>query len=132
MGGAKRESTNNLLYLESVPHDWLLPKCKILIHHGGAGTISATLRAGIPQIVVPFMADQPFWGSRVNVIGVAPQPIRVNQLSVEKMVSAIVEAESKDILERAQVTGQAIRSENGVINAVHLVELYAMMFRESA
>ena len=128
-GIAKRESTSDSLYLESAPHDWLLPKCKILIHHGGAGTTSAALRAGIAQIVVPFMADQPFWGSRVNVIGVAPKPIRVNQLSVEKMVRAMTEAESKDILERTQVTGQAIRGEDGVMNAVMLIESYAMLFQ---
>ena len=131
-GSTKRKSTSDLLYLESAPHDWLLPKCKMLIHHGGAGTTSSTLRAGIPQIVVPFMADQPFWGSRVHAVGVATKPIRVNQLSMEKMVSAIAEAESKDILERAQVIGQAIRSEDGVMNAVKLIESYVLMFNESA
>ena len=121
----KRELTSDLLYLESAPHDWLLPKCKMLIHHGGAGTTSAGLRAGIPQVVVPFMADQPFWGSRVHAVGVAPKPIRVNQLSVEKMVSAIAEAESKVILERVQVIGQDIRGEDGVMNAIKLIESYA-------
>jgi len=131
-GSAKRESTSELLYLESAPHDWLLPKCKVLIHHGGAGTTSAALRAGIPQIVVPFMADQPFWGSRVHVVGVATKPIRVKRLSVEKMVNAIAKAESKNILERAQVTGQEIRSEDGVMNAVKLIESYADVFNESA
>jgi sterol 3beta-glucosyltransferase len=131
-GSMKRESTNNLLYLESVPHDWLLPKCKMIIHHGGAGTTSAGLRAGIPQVIVPFMADQPFWGSRVHVVGVGPKPILVRKISMEKMVSAMVEAESKFILERAQATGQIIRSEDGVMNAVKLIELYAVAFHESA
>ncbi len=131
-GSMYHESTSDLLYLESAPHDWLLPKCKMLIHHGGAGTTSAGLRAGIPQVVVPFMADQPFWGNRVHAIGVAPRAINVNQLSVEKMVSAIAEAKSKVILERAQVTGQVIRGEDGVMNAVDLIESYAMKFHESA
>lgn len=131
-GSAKRESTSDLLYLESAPHDWLLPKCKILIHHGGAGTTSAGLRAGIPQIVVPFMADQPFWGNRVHTSGVAPKPIPVKQLSVGKMVIAIAEAETKGILEYAQVVGQKVRSEDGVMTAVKLIELYNMMFHESA
>lgn len=130
-GSVKRESMNDLLYLDAVPHDWLLPKCKMIIHHGGAGTTSAGLRAGIPQVVVPFMADQPFWGSRVHEIGVGPKPIRVSQLSVEKMVSAMVEAESKVVLERAQVTGQKIRSEEGVMNAVKLIESCAAVFHES-
>lgn len=130
-GSAKRESTSDLLYLESAPHDWLLPKCKLLIHHGGAGTTSAALCAGVPQVVVPFMADQPFWGSRVHAIGVAPKPMRVSQLSVEKMVSAIVEAESKAVLEHAQMMGQEIRSEEGVANAVRLIESYVAAFSES-
>ena len=131
-GSVKRESTSDLLYLESALHDWLLPKCKMIIHHGGAGTTSAGLRSGIPQIVVPFMADQPFWGSRVHAVGVAPDPIRVNRLSVEEMVRSIAKAESKIILERAQLIGQRIRSEDGVMNAVKLIESYAMVFNESA
>lgn len=130
-GSVHRESTSELLYIESAPHDWLLPKCKMLIHHGGAGTTSAGLRAGIPQVVVPFMADQPFWGSRVHAIGVAPKPIRVRQLSVEGMVGAMVVAESKGILERAQVIGQGIRGEEGVMNAVKLIETYADEFSKS-
>jgi sterol 3beta-glucosyltransferase len=130
-GSMHHESTGDLLYLESAPHDWLLPKCKILIHHGGAGTTSAALHAGIPQIVVPFMADQPFWGSRVHAIGIAPKPIRVNQLSVGKMVSAMAEAESKDFLEHAQIIGQEIRSDDGVMSAVKLIESYADAFTES-
>lgn len=127
-GSAHRESTSEFLYLESAPHDWLLPKCKMLIHHGGAGTTSAGLRAGVPQVVVPFMADQPFWGDRVHTVGVGPKPIRVNQLSVEKMASAMAEAETNVILERAQVTGQRIRSEEGVDTAVKLIESYVVEF----
>ena len=84
-------------------------------------------------MVVPFMADQPFWGSRVCAIGVVPKPtIRVHQLSVEKMVSAIAEAESKMILERAQVIGQDIRGEDGVMCAIDLIDSYDMKLHESA
>ena len=131
-GSTHRETTRDLLYLESAPHDWLLPKCKMIVHHGGAGTTSAALRAGIPQIVVPFMADQPFWGSRVNALGLAPKPIPVDQLSVERMVSAMVEAGSKAHLERAQATGQRIRDEDGVGEAVRLVESHAAEGLKSA
>lgn len=131
-GSAGLESSSDFLYLESSPHDWLLPKCKMLIHHGGAGTTSAALRAGIPQVVLPFMADQPFWGSRVHAIGVAPKPIRVNLLSVEKMASAILKAESRAFLERTQAVGQIIRGEDGVGNAAQLIESYAREFGESA
>lgn len=130
-GGVKQRSNDDLLSLESAPHDWLFPKCKMVIHHGGAGTTSAGLRAGIPAIVIPFTADQPFWGNRVHSIGVGPKPIRVNQLSVEKMVNAIAEAESKTTLERAQATGRELRGEDGVAKAVGLIETHAVRFNES-
>ena len=129
-GSVKCESSQDLLYLESVPHDWLFPKCKMVIHHGGAGTTSAGLRAGIPAIVIPYTADQPFWGNRIQAIGVGPKPILVNQLSADKMVSAIVEAESKFILERAQLTGQMIRGEDGVADAIAVIESHGSEYKK--
>jgi UDP:flavonoid glycosyltransferase YjiC (YdhE family) len=57
----KNTLSNDLFYLDAVPHQWLLPRCKMVIHHGGAGTTAAGLRAGIPNVVIPFAADQPFW-----------------------------------------------------------------------
>ena len=41
-----------------------------VVHHGGAGTTAAGLCAGIPTIVSPFLADQPYWGERVYALGV--------------------------------------------------------------
>lgn len=104
-GSVKSRSSKDLLYLESVPHDWLLPRCKMVIHHGGVGTTSAGLRVGIPNIVVPFTADQPFWGNRVNAIGVGPKPILVDKLSVENLTQAMVEADSNIIRKRALFFG---------------------------
>jgi sterol 3beta-glucosyltransferase len=126
--GVGNRSSKDLLYLEAVPHDWLLPRCKLAIHHGGAGTTSAGLRAGIPNIVVPFTADQPFWGKRVHVIGVGPKPILVKNLSVERLTHAIAEAESDALRERAQLIGQKIRTEDGVGEAVRLIEKYSNDF----
>ncbi len=129
--GVKNRSSNDLLYLESAPHDWLLPRCKMIIHHGGAGTTAAGLRAGIPNIVVPFIADQPFWGNRVHAMGVGSKPILVKNISVEKIMHAIAEAESNVVRDRAQIIGQSIRSEGGVKDAINLIEMYAAEFRSS-
>lgn len=131
-GGVIHQSSNDLLYLESAPHDWLLLKCKMIIHHGGAGTTSAGLRAGIPNVVVPFTADQPFWGNRVKFIGAGPNPILVKNLSVDKLILAIVEAEEDIICKRAQAIGQRIRSEDGVKDAVELIEAYCLDFKANA
>lgn len=130
-GGVKNRSSDDLLYLESAPHDWLLPRCKMIIHHGGAGTTSAGIRAGIPNIVIPFMADQPFWGNRVHAVGAGPKPILVKNISVNGLMQTIIEAESNVIRDRAQIVGQNIRSENGVEHAVLLIESYMSEFEKN-
>ena len=94
----------------------------MVVHHGGAGTTSAGLRAGIPNVVVPFTADQPFWGKRVRAIGGGPKPILVKNLSVKKLTRAMAEAGSDALHERAQAIGQEIRSEDGIGRAVKLIE----------
>ena len=126
--GIGHGSSKDVLYLEAVSHDLLLPRCKMVVHHGGAGTTAASLRAGTPNVVLPFTADQPFWGRRVHAIGAGPKPILVKNLSVEKLTWAMAEAESNVLRERAQAIGQEIRSEDGVGSAVKLIEKYANDF----
>lgn len=123
------QADDDLLYLKAVPHDWLLPRCKMVIHHGGAGTTSAGLRAGIPNIVVPFTADQPFWGGRVHSIGVGPKPILVKNLSVENLTRAIGDADGQFVHKRAQDLGQRIRIEDGVKVAIELIESHVSNWR---
>jgi sterol 3beta-glucosyltransferase len=126
----EKQESDDLIYLNEVPHDWLLPRCKMIVHHGGAGTTSAGLRAGIPDVVVPFTADQPFWGKRVHVIGAGPKPIPVNELSVTNLTYAIAEAEDTMLRERVQILGQSIRSENGVQYAARLITTYVSDFEK--
>ena len=124
----KHQSSERFLYLDAVPHDWLLPQCKMIVHHGGAGTISAGLQAGIPNIVVPFTVDQPFWGQKVHFIGAGPMPIPVKNLSTKKLTQAILEAETHAFRERAARIGHKIGSEDGVGVAVRLIERHSNKF----
>jgi sterol 3beta-glucosyltransferase len=124
----KSESSKEFLYLDAVPHTWLLPRCAMVIHHGGAGTTSAGLRAGIPNLVIPHTADQPFWGNRVKDIGAGPKPISVKKLSVENLTRAIVEGNRPAIRKRAQAIGQTLRSEDGVGNSIQWIEKYSNDF----
>jgi sterol 3beta-glucosyltransferase len=100
----------------------------MVIHHGGAGTTAAGLRAGIPNIVIPFMGDQPFWGDRVHAIGVGPKPILVKDLSVEKLSRAIVETEKASFSKSAEIIGQQIASEDGTGETVKWIETYSNNF----
>ena len=86
------------------------------------------MRAGIPVVVVPFTANQPFWGRRVHATGAGPKPVFVKNLSVENLTEVIVEAESNVIRERVQVIGQRIRGEDGVNDATKLIESYISDF----
>ena len=124
----EHRTSDHIYYCDAVPHDWLLPLCRMVIHHGGAGTTAAGLRAGIPTIVVPFTADQPFWGKRIHALGAGPKPIYVKDLSVDKLVRAIAEAENESIRKCAQTLGQKIRSEDGVKSAVSLIESHVSTF----
>jgi sterol 3beta-glucosyltransferase len=118
-------STEDLLFLDSVPHDWLLPRCKAVIHHGGAGTTAASLRAGIPNIVVPFAGDQMFWGRRVDALGAGPSPVPVKRLTAARLISALARAEEEGQKGRARLVGRAIRAEDGVGEAARVLELHS-------
>ncbi len=122
-GGWKPASPpGNMLYLESAPHSWLLPRCKSFIHHGGAGTTAAGLRAGLPCIVVPHAADQPFWGRRVQALGVSPAPIPIKRLNTSRLLAALAEAENPVMIRVARDLGAKIRAENGLTAAIRLIE----------
>jgi len=116
--------SKSVLVVDAVPHDWLLPRCKVVIHHGGAGTTAAGLRSGIPNLVVSFAADQPFWGARVHAIGAGPQPILVKNLTMENLITALVKADGNAIRDGAQAAGRKIRAEDGVGDLVHMIELH--------
>ena len=75
-GGLRQSDLPGSVFMvNSIPHSWLFPRVAAVIHHGGAGTTGAGLRAGVPSIVVPFHGDQPFWGRCIAELGVGPVPI---------------------------------------------------------
>ncbi len=111
--------------VEFVPHDWLFSRVCGAVHHGGAGTTAAALRAGIPSVIVPFFADQFFWGSRLNALGLSPSPIAKGALSVRSLERALREmTESGEMRARCRAMGRVIESERGVENAAAAADRY--------
>ncbi len=120
------ELSETILPVDDVPHDWLFPRRAAVIHHGGAGTTAAGLRAGVPSIVVAFFGDQFFWGWRVNELGAGPRWIPRKQLTADGLAAAIEQAVSDEgIRRRAAALSEQIRSEDGVGNAIQLIERFA-------
>ena len=104
------------------PHDGLFPRCAAVVHHGGAGTTAAGLRAGRPTVVCPFFGDQPFWGRRVEALGVGPAAIPQARLTPERLADAVLAAGADGVRQRAGALGERLRAEDGVGGAVQFVE----------
>jgi sterol 3beta-glucosyltransferase len=121
-GLSKTDLPDNVFVVDSVPHAWLFPRVAAVVHHGGAGTTAAGLRAGVPNIVIPFFGDQPFWGRRVAELGVGPAPIPRKQLTAERLTAAIHQAVTDRAMQkRAADLGAKIRAEDGITNVVAIV-----------
>ncbi len=124
-GGMKCEDLpGSILEIESAPHDWLFPQVAAVVHHGGAGTTAAGLRWGRPSVVVPFFGDQPFWGHHVHTLGAGTKPIPRKKLTADQLAAAIKDAVSNpDIYKKAEEIGKRIRQEDGVGNAMDVIEM---------
>ena len=123
-GGLDASNLPDTIYkIDKVPHDWLFERVTAVVHHGGAGTTAAGLRAGRPTIICPFMGDQPFWGTRVENLGVGPKPIKQKKLSVEKLAVAIQTVTNDTAMQKkAAVLGKKIQAEDGVANAISTID----------
>src|SRR5207253_4095871 len=115
--------SRDVCMVENVPHDWLFPRMSALVHHGGAGTTSAGLRAGVPSVVSPFFGDQFFWAQRVRSLGVGPRPIPHKTLTAERLTRALHTVSVDGAMRsRAADMGEHVRAEDGVRSAVDTFE----------
>jgi sterol 3beta-glucosyltransferase len=111
--------SEDLLFINDVPHHWLFPQMAAVVHHGGAGTTGAALRSGVPSIVVPFSFDQHFWGDRVAKMGVGPRPLPYPKLTAQSLAAAITQAiGDPGMRERAAGLGANIQQEQGTAQAL--------------
>ncbi|GER41143.1 sterol 3-beta-glucosyltransferase [Striga asiatica] len=117
--GNLAEEKDFVYLLDNCPHDWLFLQCAAVVHHGGAGTTAAGLKAACPTTIVPFFGDQPFWGERVHARGVGPPPILVDDFSLQKLVNAIRVMLDPEVKERAVQLAKAMENEDGVAGAVN-------------
>jgi MGT family glycosyltransferase len=123
-GGLQADDLPDSIYMiNSIPHTWLFPQMAAVVHHGGVGTTAAGLRAGIPNIIVPFFADQPFWGLRISELGVGPNPIPRKKLSINSLATAIEFSVSNSrVISNAKHLREKINRENGITTAIKIIE----------
>lgn len=111
-----------ILALEHAPHTLLFPRVAAVVHHGGAGTTAAGLRAGVPAITLPSGVDQHFWGQRVAALGAGPAPIARRRVTPGHLAAAIEFADAEATRVRAAALGRLIRAEDGVGQAVTAIK----------
>jgi UDP:flavonoid glycosyltransferase YjiC (YdhE family) len=99
-----------VIEIDAVSHVRLFPRLAAVVHHGGAGTTTAAARAGVPQIVVPHLADQYYWGRRVELLGLGPPPISRRRFSAGTLAAALCATLENEVLsERARELGVRLR-----------------------
>jgi len=106
-----------------IPHEWLFERASLVVHHGGAGTTAACLRAGTPAIIVPWIVDQTGWGNLTMLRGTTVDVIPVHELSSAKLLKAIDRAFSSHAQhqQHAQELAAIIRSEGGAKAAAETI-----------
>ena len=127
-GGLDRGmSGDGVLAVEDVDYQRLFPRVAAVVHHGGAGTTGSAFASGRPQVVCPFVADQPFWARLAHDRGVAPEPQPQRHLTAAGLATAIsTAATDPDMARAAQELGYRVRAEDGVSAAVTALERIAV------
>lgn len=109
----------DVLVVRNVPHAAVLPYATAAVHHGGIGTVHAAMASATPSVIVPFIADQPFWGSRLHESGLTPAPIPRRALTKPALSTALDGAEQR----RRRITdvAEAMSAEDGTLTALTLI-----------
>jgi vancomycin aglycone glucosyltransferase len=103
-GLGARPLPEGVLAIGSVSHARLFPRMAAIVHHGGAGTTTTAARAGVPQVVVPHVFDQIYWGERVRALGLGPPAIPRMRLSVERLAGALREMLENELIQERAAT----------------------------
>ncbi len=115
--------SENCIFINEVPHPLLFPRLAAVVHHGGSGTTATAARAGVPQIIVPHILDQYYWGQRVSRCGLGPKPIRRSGLTAERLSNAINQCISEPgYYDRASRIAEEIEKQDSLRLAVDYIE----------
>jgi UDP:flavonoid glycosyltransferase YjiC (YdhE family) len=114
--GERLQDPDRLFLLDTViPHHLIFPLCRGIIHHGGSGTTHSAARAGKPQMVVPLILDQHYWGYRTERLGVGPGSLnsaRTGRVGMERKVADLMT--NPAYRKNAESLGALIAEERGI------------------
>lgn len=123
-GGA---ADGQVCFIREAPHDGLFPYMAAAVHHGGAGTTAAAVRAGIPSVLVPFYGDQPFWARCLYARGVAPPALQRRRLDASTLAAALDAVSQPAMRQAAAALGARVREEDGTGAAVRQLDAWGLL-----
>ncbi|WP_075736825.1 glycosyltransferase [Streptomyces acidiscabies] len=105
-----------------INHQALFRRVAAVVHHAGAGTTTTATLAGVPQVVVPQIVDQPYWGSRVAALGIGvahdgPVP------TYESLSAALAVALAPETAVRAKAVAPTVRADGADVAAKLLIDV---------
>ncbi|MFJ5829368.1 glycosyltransferase [Streptomyces sp. NPDC093089] len=109
------------LVVGEVNQQALFRRCAAVVHHGSAATTTTAAQAGVPQLIVPRGADQPYWAGRVTDLGVGtscadPAP------TVESLAAALRRALDPALRTRAAAVAGTLRTDGTTVAAGLLLD----------
>jgi UDP:flavonoid glycosyltransferase YjiC (YdhE family) len=115
-------NSDDIFFIKKYPHLKLFPRMAAVIHHGGAGTTASSAFSGVPQIIVPHILDQYYWGQQVYRARLGPKPIWRSGLSSQKLAAAIGDCLSnQNMRTSAKEAAREIRQNDGLENTVRAI-----------
>ncbi|MFF1548945.1 glycosyltransferase [Streptomyces sp. NPDC058291] len=113
---------DDMLTVDDVPHALLFPETAAVVHHCGAGTTAAGVRAGAPAVPVPIQFDETFWADRLVSLGVAPTSLPLRRLTADTLAAALAQAvRAPEHRARARELAARVRTEDGTGRVVEAV-----------
>ena len=113
----------NLFVISAANHDWLFPRCRAAIIHGGVGTTAAALRAKLPLVVASIFADQPFWGKLIERRGLGTH-LPFWRWTTKRLLAAIQAAEIPEVQRRVNELGDQMAAQDGLKQTLQALENY--------
>ncbi len=120
--GMTFDENKDILAVEKAPHRLIFEEALGIIHHGGVGTMAEALLSGVPQVIMPFNVDQPFWAHRLFKQGLALEPLKEKNLTVTDLEHVFIQMEEKEVMIRAREISKKIKNEHGLNKAVAYIE----------
>ncbi|MFC9670871.1 glycosyltransferase [Streptomyces sp. NPDC056949] len=105
---------DDVITVDEIPHSWLMPRTAAVVHHAGAGTTAAGLRAGVPAVPAPVMTDQPWWAARLVQLGVSAQALPCTELTAARLADALTRTtQDRALSQNAAAAAVRLAQEDG-------------------